>query len=126
MGTFKSFEDIEAWKLGHKIAVQLYRLTNESDLKRDFALRDQMRRCAISITSNIAEGFARQGDKEFAYFLNVAKASSVELRSQLILAKDLEYISYEVYDELNRELISVGKMTGGLIQFLNKHPKSWK
>lgn len=91
-----------------------------------FVLRDQMRRCAVSITSNIAEGFARQGDREFGHFLNIAKGACIELRSQLYLARDLGYISEEEFDFLNQELIKESRMIGGLMNFLNKKPKSWK
>jgi len=77
-----------------------------------------MRRSAISITSNIAEGHDRGTTKEFIYFLNVSKASCSELVSQVILAKDIEYITLEDFDKLYKELTEVGKMVGGLIKYL--------
>jgi four helix bundle protein len=118
MATFTTFEDIEAWKRGHRIAIEIYRITNTSGLKRDFGLRDQLQRSAVSVTSNIAEGFDRQGNKEFARFLRMSKGSSSELRSQVILAKDLGYLEEEKFRLLNQELIELNKMIGGLIKYL--------
>lgn len=118
MATFTKFEDIDAWKRAHQAVVLVYQLSNSTALNKDFALRDQMRRAAISITSNIAEGHDRGTKKEFVYFLNVSKASCSELVSQVILAKDLEYITQEDYDKLYKELTEVGKMIGGLIKYL--------
>jgi four helix bundle protein len=82
MATIKRFEDLEVWKLAFEIANQVYDLTLDERFSRDFALRDQMRRCAISVFSNIAEGFERDGNREFINFLSIAKGSCGELRSQ--------------------------------------------
>jgi four helix bundle protein len=109
MATFTTFEEIDAWKRGHHVALEIYRITNTAFMSRDFGLKDQMRRSAVSITSNIAEGFDRRGNKEFGYFLNVSKGSSSELRSQVILAKDLGY------------MIELNKMIGGLMKYLQNH-----
>jgi four helix bundle protein len=120
MATFNTFEDIEAWKKAHRISLEIYRITNDSLLSRDYSLKDQMRRCSVSITSNIAEGFDREGPKEFARFLGISKGSSAELRSQLILARDLGYIGDKEFTLLNDELVDVNKMLGGLIRYLRK------
>ena len=93
MATYKSFTELPIWQKAHLIALKTYQLSNETELSRDFSLKDQMRRCAISISSNIAEGHDRGSIKQNCYFLNIAKASSAELRSQLFLAKDLNYIN---------------------------------
>ena len=120
MATFKTFEDIEVWQRGHQLVLHVYRLSNTTELNRDFGLRDQMRRSAVSITSNIAEGFDRNRHKEFSYFLRIAKASSAELRSQVLLARDLSYIKEEDYGTLNEQLLELAKMIGGLIVYLNR------
>ena len=91
MATITRFEDIKAWQEARKMVVSVYALTYKGELAKDYALRDQMRRAAISVPSNIAEGFERGGNKEFCQFLSHAKGSSGELRSQLYNALDLGY-----------------------------------
>lgn len=121
MATFTTFEEIDAWKRGHHVALEIYKITNMPCMSKDFGLKDQMRRSAISITSNIAEGFDRRGNREFSYFLNVSKGSSSELRSQIILAKDLGYIGESQFRVLNQELVELNKMIGGLMKYLQNH-----
>lgn len=118
MATFTTFEDIQAWKKAHESVLTIYKLTNESALKNDFGLKDQMRRSAVSITSNIAEGNDRGSKNQFIYFLNVSRASCAELRSQLILAKDLNYIETPEYEKLKTDLMEVSRMIMGLIKYL--------
>lgn len=121
MAGFKSFEEIIAWQKGHSLVIELYQLTNSSDgLKRDFGLKDQMRRAAVSITSNIAEGHERNTKKDFARFLNMAKGSAAEVRSQILVAKDLNYITDIEYESIKSQLIEVGNMIGGLRNYLLK------
>ncbi len=120
MATFTTFEDIQVWKRGHETALKIYQLSNTTELDKDFGLKNQMRRSAVSITSNIAEGFDRNNNKEFIYFLRIAKASSSELRSQLLLARDLNYIDENDFSALNRELIEIGKMLTGLMVYLRR------
>ena len=118
LGTFNSFEEIQAWQKAKELTVALYRITNQGQLKTDFDLVRQMRRAAISITSNIAEGFERQTQKEFIQFLFIAKGSCGELRSQLIVAKELELISAEAEKEITNNCLEVSKMLGSLIKYL--------
>lgn len=118
MPHFKMFEEIIAWQKAHAIVLALYRLTNRELLHKDFALRDQMRRAAISITSNIAEGHERNSDKEFCHFLNMAKASAAELRSQLLIAHDLNYITTDQHAQIRAQLIEVAKLISGLMKYL--------
>ena len=120
MGTFNCFEEIKAWQKAHNTTLEIYRLTNETNLKSDFGLKDQMRRASISIGSNIAEGFERNSNKQFIYFLNVSKASSAELRSQLLLAKDLNYITENEYINSRTQLLELNKMISGLMNYLKK------
>ncbi len=83
MGTIKKFEDIEAWQKARELVKAIYRETNIGTFSKDYGLKDQMRRAAVSILSNIAEGFERGGDKEFVQFIAMAKGSSAEVRAQL-------------------------------------------
>jgi four helix bundle protein len=86
------FEDLIAWQKARALVADIYRLTNKQPFSHDFALRDQIRRAAVSVASNIAEGFERWRRKEFMQFLSIAKASSAELRTQLYIAHDIGYI----------------------------------
>ncbi len=109
MATFKKFEDIQAWQKARKATRKVYEATREGNFARDFGLRDQVQRASVSIMANIAEGFGRHSDKEFANSLNIAHASVSEAQSHLYVALDLQYISegtfrslYELFDEVSR------------------------
>ena len=91
------FEDLEMWKEGMQVCVRVYELLKDC---KDFGFRDQIQRSAVSIPSNIAEGYERQTDKEFIHFLFIAKGSCGELRTQLYLAKELKYIQLEEFKAL--------------------------
>lgn len=117
---FKSFEEIESWKKARVLNKLIYTITQQDVFSRDFGLKDQIRRASVSISSNIAEGFERNTDKEFVYFLYVAKASAGEVRSQLYLANDLDYINEEEFRQLKNQVIEISKLIGGLIKYLNK------
>jgi four helix bundle protein len=120
MSQYKTFEELSVWQKAHEAALLTYKLTKDQRFCKDFALIDQMRRAAISITSNIAEGHERRSDKEFGVFLNYAKASSSELRSQFILAKDLEYVTLPQFEEVKQQLIEVNWMLASLMKYLSK------
>ena len=120
MASFKRFEDIEAWKRACRLVVDIYRLTNQPELQRDWGLRDQIRRSAISISSNIAEGFERNSNAEFKRFLLIAKGSCGELRSQLYLLKALDMVSAENVATLINECIKISSMIQTLINHLKK------
>ena len=117
MSTFQRFEDIEAWRLGRELTQRVYAATREGDFARDFALRDQIRRAAISITSNIAEGFERRTRREFCRFLDMAKASNAEVRSQLYVALDEGYLSPDDFDALYELSTHTGAKLGGLLRW---------
>lgn len=99
MASFTRFEDIQAWQIGRQLNSTVYRLTSTGPFERDFALRDQIRRAAISVTSNIAEGYARRTRRDFARFLTMSAASNAEVQSQLYLALDLGYIAQDVFED---------------------------
>jgi len=87
------FEDLDTWKRSRILVKQIYDLTKRNEFAKDFVLKDQVRRAVVSISSNIAEGFERGGNKEFIQFLYIAKASAGELRSQIYIALDLNYVN---------------------------------
>jgi four helix bundle protein len=118
MPKIEKFEDIEAWKLAREATKLVYSVSSEGNFSRDFALRDQIRRCAISIMSNIAEGFERDGDKEFIQFLAIAKGSCGEARSQLYIALDQKYITDEQFETTYNSLLNTGKLIGGFMRYL--------
>jgi four helix bundle protein len=123
MATFKKFEDIEAWQDARKLAQQIYRLTSEGTFARDFGLRDQIRRAAVSVMANIAEGFGRGGNKEFSQFLGHARGSLAELKSHLYVAFDADYIVSERKDELFELAGRTEALICGLIRYLGSTEK---
>ena len=118
MATIKKFEDIEAWQKARELAKTIYDITAAGKFSRDFGLRDQMRRAAVSILSNIAEGFERGGDKEFVQFIAMAKGSSAEVRAQLYVALDQGYIAQEAFDRLSDSTIQISRMLSGFMKYL--------
>lgn len=117
---FKSFEEIESWKKARVFNKLIYSVTQQDGFSEDFDLMRQIRKASVSISSNIAEGFERNTDKEFVYFLYVAKASAGEVRSQLYLANDLNYIDNESFIQLKNKVVEISKLISGLIKYLNK------
>ena len=122
MSTIKRYEDIEAWKRGRQLTAAIYRATSAEAFRRDGALRDQMRRAAVSIVSNIAEGFDRNGAGELRQFLAQAKGSAAELQAQLYVALDVGYIDRSSFEDLYRQAGEVLNLLGGFIRYL-AHPK---
>ena len=110
----KRFEELIAWRKARRLTSQIYRLTRETSLGRDFGLRDQMCRSATSAMSNIAEGFERLGPREFRQFLSIAKGSAGELRSQLYVALDARHITPEQFGALQRDAQELCRVIGGL------------
>ena len=111
MATFKRFEDILAWQKARQLTTKIYKITASGPLATDYGLQKQLQRASVSIMANIAEGFGRHSDKEFANFLNISHASASEVQSHLYVALDLGYIPNSVFDELYRLLDEVGRMT---------------
>lgn len=119
MAAFRRFEDILAWQKAREITKTIYRETLRGDFAKDFELRGQIRRASISIMANIAEGFGRKSDKEFANFLNIAHASAYEVQSHLYIAVDLDYIADDAFAVIYDELGQICRMLFALRQTLN-------
>ena len=100
MAAFTRYEEIEIWRLGRDLVKDVYEVARRGAFAKDWGLRDQIQRAAVSICSNVAEGFERRGNKEFIKFLWIAKGSAAEVSSQLYHAKDFNYISNEEFDLL--------------------------
>lgn len=114
----KRFEDIDVWKLSRKLVKKIYSFTENDRFKKDYGLKDQIRRSAVSIMSNIAEGFEKQSSIEFIRYLFIAKASSGETRSHIYIAFDLEYINKEEFEDIIIELENISKSLSGFIKYL--------
>jgi four helix bundle protein len=110
------FTDLVAWQEGHKLVLEIYRITKDFPTKENFILNSQMLRCVISITSNIAEGFSRKGKKEKIQFYSISLGSLTELQNQLIIARDLHYKSVEKYNMLDQQTNFSHKLINGLIK----------
>ncbi len=116
----ETFEDLRVWQKGIELVKQVYLLTKEGDLSRDFGLRDQLRRASVSIPTNIAEGFERYSRKEYVNFLNIAKGSAGEVRSLLRVALEIGYLNKSKYNELYNFAMDLSRMLSSQIQSLNK------
>lgn len=112
----KSFTDLHVWQEGHHLVLSIYRMLTEFPKSESYALTDQMRRCVVSITSNIAEGFSRSGKKEKVQFYYMALGSVTELQNQLLIARDLKYIDKIRFDKIAEQTVIVQKMLNGLIR----------
>lgn len=113
-----NFEDLEVWKKSLEITKEIYIISAQDGFSKDFALRDQIRRATISVSSNIVEGFERDNNNEFIRFLKIAKGSAGEVRNQLYLALFVGYIDKEGFKKINEELKSLSKQIGGFIKYL--------
>jgi len=117
MSTIGKLEELRVWLISKELAVSIYKLKNEK-LNKDFSFRDQIRRASVSITSNIAEGFGRGGNKEFVQFLSVAKGSLYELKTQLLIASEIDYLSSEEMNKFDEKLVELASMITGLMNYL--------
>ena len=118
MSTIKSFEDLPVWKDARKFTNKIYNLTNKFPKEEIYGLTSQIRRAAVSIMSNIAEGFDRRSDKELTNFLSIARASSSEVQNDLYIALDLNYISQTEFNQLYQEAKKIAKQINGLMTYL--------
>ncbi len=114
----KKFTDLIAWQKGHRLVISVYQVTSLFPRSETYALTDQMRRCVVSVTSNIAEGFNRQSSKEKVQFYYMALGSLTELQNQLLVAKDVNYLAEKEFSKLANETVEVSKLINGLIKCL--------
>jgi four helix bundle protein len=112
---YHSYEELDVWKRGTKVAIRVYNLLNGC---RDYGLKDQMTRAAVSIPSNIAEGSARDSKKEFIRYLNIAKGSAAELNTQVYIAHQVQLISLLEFQELSGDLDIISRKAHKLIEYL--------
>lgn len=116
----RSFTDLIAWKEAHKLALMVYKTTEEFPNRETYSLIDQIRRCVVSISSNIAEGFSRQSKKEKLQFYFMALGSLTELQNQILIARDVGYLKKQVFDTLAAQTVMVSKLINGLIKSLKR------
>ena len=119
MARVERFENIDAWKKARELTKLIYQITATGEFARDFGLRDQIRRAAVSVLSNIAEGFERDGDKEFLQFLSLAKGSCGEVRAQLYVALDQAYLNDAQFQKLIEKAMEVSRLIAGLMKYLS-------
>ena len=110
----RRFEDLEVWQKAKDLSVQIYRVTQDGRFGGDYGLRNQIRRAAVSVMSNIAEGFDRYSRAEFRQFLSISRGSASEVRSQLHLALALGYLTQAEFDHLNELCWRVTRMIAAL------------
>jgi four helix bundle protein len=119
----KSFTDLQTWKEGHQLVISIYEITKTFPKEETYSLTDQMRRAAVSVTSNIAESFGRQGYKEKIQFYYLAQGSLIELKNQLLVAKDVGYLKQNNFNKLMSHADLAHKLLQGFItkskSFLN-------
>ena len=122
MATIERYEDIQGWQKARELTNFVYAVTKQRTFARDFGLKDQIRRAAISIMSNIAEGFERGGRGEFIQFLSIAKASAGEVQSQLYIALDQQYVTTDQFNQGHKLCDETMRLIGGFIAYLRKSP----
>src|SRR5271169_4030857 len=115
MATVRQFEDLNVWQDARQLVVAVYSVSKVRAFNQDFGLRDQIRRAAVSTMSNIAEGFERGTRKEFVQFLNIAKGSNGEVRSQLCVAVDQKYIGEKEFNALRESSVTLSKKLAAFI-----------
>lgn len=112
----ESFTDLEVWKQAHELVIMVYQLTKVFPKEETYSLVDQMKRCGTSISSNIAEGFSRRGKKEKLQFYFTAKGSLTELQNQLLLSRDVGFLSKDDFKKIAEKSVVVHKLLNGFIK----------
>jgi four helix bundle protein len=116
----ESFEDLLVWQKGINLVKQVYLISRDGKLSKDFSLRDQLRGAALSIPSNIAEGFERASRKEYLHFLNIAKGSAWEVRSLLRVALEIGYLEEAQYYELQEMILELSRYLANQMKSIKK------
>lgn len=120
----QKFEDLPVWKESICLTKEIYILTSKGKFSKDFGLRDQIRRAVVSISSNIVEGFEKSNNNELIRFLRISKGSTGEVRNQLFIALEIEYLTKNEFDEMNIKFDSLGKQIGSFVCYLEKQRKN--
>ena len=118
--TIKSFTDLNTWKEGHLLVLTIYKMTKLFPSNENFGLTNQIQRAAVSITSNIAEGFSRHSSKEKVQFYYTSLGSLTEVQNQLLISRDLGYIDPSLFNEIATKTVIVSKLLNGLIKSIKK------
>jgi four helix bundle protein len=113
------FRKLVVWQRSKDLAVDIYKITKSGEISKDYGFTDQMRRAAVSIPSNIAEGNDRGSQKEFIRYLHIAKGSLSELKTQLEIAKEINYIEVEIFSDIESKCEELSKMLGGFIKSID-------
>lgn len=121
MGKIEQFEDLPIWNQASALAIHIYAIAEQGKLRHDFSMKDQIKRAAVSISSNIAEGYEYDNNKDFVRFLRYAKGSAGELRSHLYILQQAKLIETEKYDDLKVQLIEISRQLSGFIKYLKTH-----
>ncbi len=112
----ESFTDLKTWRKGHELVLVIYRTTEKFPSKEIFGITNQMRRAAVSITSNIAEGFSRRSNKEKTQFYHITLGSLAELQNQLVIVRDIKYLDINNFNKISEQTVIVSKLINGLIK----------
>ncbi|MGJ3244240.1 MAG: four helix bundle protein [Opitutales bacterium] len=123
MASISRFEDIEAWRAARELNQSLHALFRKPQLEMHWSLKNQTLRAAISIMANIAEGFGRDGNREFQHFLSIAKGSAVEVQSLLYIAGDVEPDLRQEVEEIRLLAVKTENLTAGFIRYLKQSPR---
>ena len=121
MSTIKRFEDLECWQEARKLIRQVYELTKKKDFSADFELKNQVRRSAVSVMANVAEGFHRNSNKNFLKFLDYSRSSIAETLSHAYIALDQDYVSESDMVNLKKQAELSWRKINSLISYLNQH-----
>lgn len=119
MSKIEKVEDLISWQKSKDLTIEIYKITKNSSFSKDFGLCNQIQRAAVSIPSNIAEGFGRGGNIEFLQFLSIAKGSLYELKTQLVIANEIGYLDDEIFTKISNEIDEVGKMLTSFMNYLS-------
>jgi len=114
--------DLDAWKIGHELVIKIYKATQTFPSEEKFGLTNQLRRAAVSITSNIAEGFSRRTSKDKQKFYGTAMGSLMEIRNQILIAKDIGYLELKEYATLDEHAVKISKILSGLKRSAEDYP----
>jgi len=116
LGGYQEFKELRVWQEAKELAVQIYKLTTNTNFAGDYGLRDQARRAAVSVASNIAEGYERNSNKDFIRFLLISKGSLSELRTQLEIALEIGYLNGKLFENIEDRCKKVGAMLTKLMR----------